>query len=129
MNFLSTVINGSEVQQAASTVTETSKATASGLLFGGSGVMGIVVYFVVLIAIFYFIGIRPQKKREKQLNDLISNISIGDWVVLDSGFYGKITDSTDQVFMVEFGINKGVIIPVMKQRVIAKADPSVINNQ
>lgn len=117
MIFLSTVINGSSAEQTAS-VTNSS---------GGFGFTGVIIYFIVLIAIFYFLAIRPQKKREKQLNDLLSTIAVGDFVVLDSGFYGKITDISEQVFMIEFGVNKGVIVPVVKQRVIAKADPSSIN--
>lgn len=118
MFFLSTVINGSSTEQTAS-VTNSS---------GGFGLTGILIYFIVLIAIFYFLAIRPQKKREKQLNDLLSTIAVGDFVILDSGFYGKITDINEQVFMIEFGVNKGVIVPIVKQRVVSKVDPNTINS-
>ena len=57
--------------------------------------------------------------------ELQSEIKIGDWVLLDSGIYGKVTDIADQVFIIEFGTNKGVLIPVLKQRVVSKGEPNL----
>lgn len=128
MNFtlLNTVITGgSEVAtQVGQTGQAVAPTTTGGLGFFGT-LPGIIVYIIFIVLIFYFIGIRPQKKREKKMIELQSEIKIGDWVLLDSGIYGKVTDIADQVFIIEFGTNKGVLIPVLKQRVVSKGEPNL----
>lgn len=56
---------------------------------GGSGVMQLVL-MVGLFVMFYFIAIRPQRKRQKEHGELISNLQKGDEVVTNSGILGKI---------------------------------------
>lgn len=124
--FLSTVINGSSSSASATTQVTGEQVTTA--VSTTSNFTVVIVYFIVLIALYYFLGIRPQRKRQKDLENLLSTVNAGDWVVLDSGLYGKVTDISEQVFMIEFGMNKGVIIPVIKNRVIGKADPTIINS-
>ena len=124
--LLTVITGGSDAVQATSQAQEmASQAPSSGGLGFFSTPIGLVVYIIFIVLIFYFIGIRPQKKREKKLSELQSELKIGDWVLLDSGIYGKITDIADQVFIIEFGTNKGVLIPVLKHRVISKSDPNL----
>ncbi len=122
--FLNTVITGGS-NAAANATSAATEATSSG---GGLGFfatpLGLVVYILFIVLIFYFIGIRPQKKREKKMVELQSQIKVGDWVLLDSGMYGKVADISDQVFTIEFGSNKTVLIPVVKQRIVAKGEPN-----
>lgn len=125
MNFtlLSTVITGGETT--ASTVEQTANAPSPGGMGMVGGISSIVIYIVAIIALFYFMAIRPQKKREKQMQSLQETIRVGDSILLESGMYGKITDITDQCFIVELGMNKGVLIPVLKQRVVSIAEPNL----
>ncbi len=131
MNFtlLNTVITGGAeaATQAGNQATQVSGQSATGGLGFFSTLPGIIIYILFIVLIFYFIGIRPQKKREKKIAELQSDIKVGDWVLLDSGIYGKVTDIADQVFIIEFGTNKGVLIPVLKQRVISKGEPNLSN--
>jgi len=95
---------------------------------GPGGIMsigGIAIYIVALIALFYFFAIRPQKKKEKELINIQNAIQVGDWVMTSSGFYGKVADIADQVFVVEFGTNKGVRIPVRKSEIIGNKEPNL----
>ncbi|WP_250278218.1 preprotein translocase subunit YajC [[Clostridium] colinum] len=131
MNFvlLNTVITGGsqsapQASQAGEQVANVAPQATNGFNFFATP-MGIIVYIIFIVLIFYFIGIRPQKKREKKLLELQSDIKIGDWVLLDSGIYGKVTDIADQVFIIEFGTNKGVLIPVLKQRIMSKGEPNL----
>lgn len=55
-----------------------------------AGIMQLVL-MVGLFALFYFIAIRPQRKRQKEHAELVSNLSKGDEVVTNSGILGKIT--------------------------------------
>lgn len=92
---------------------------------GFMGIGGIALYIVGLIALFYFFAIRPQKKKEKELTNIQNGIQVGDWVMTSSGFYGKVVDIADQVFVVEFGVNKGVKIPVRKSEIIGNKEPNL----
>jgi len=51
-----------------------------------------VVPFVCVIVIFYFLIIRPQNKRQKELSTLVSTLKTGDKVVTSSGIHGIIAN-------------------------------------
>ena len=54
-----------------------------------------ILFLVGLFVLFYFIAIRPQRKRQKEHQELISALSKGDEVVTTSGILGKITGLDD----------------------------------
>lgn len=112
--------------RAAEAATEAvTRANASGIGMGGT--IGMLLYIVGLVALFYFFGIRPQRKREKELKTMQDAVKTGDWVMTSSGFYGVVVDITDQVFIVEFGTNKSVRIPVRKSEIIGNKEPNLTN--
>ena len=78
------------------------------------GTVGMIIYIVIIVAVMYFIAIRPQKKQQKQLLAMISSLEVGDSVETTSGFYGVIIDITDDMVIVEFGQNKNCRIPMVK---------------
>ena len=93
-------------------------------LFGGNQTMVIVAYVIFLIAIMYFLMIRPQKKEEQKKKELMASLAIGDSVLTASGFYGIIIDMTADTVIVEFGNNKNCRIPMQKQAIIRNEKPS-----
>lgn len=93
-------------------------------LFGGNQTMVIVLYVLFLIAIMYFLMIRPQKKEEQKKRELMSSLAIGDSVLTASGFYGVIIDMTADTVIVEFGNNKNCRIPMQKQAIVRSEKPS-----
>ena len=94
-------------------------AESSGTGSGGmSGVIMILGYVVVFGAFIYFLMVRPQKKQQAQMNQLLSSIEIGDSVLTTSGFYGVIIDINDDVVIVEFGNNKNCRIPMQKSAIV-----------
>lgn len=80
---------------------------------GGSWALLIVVYAVIFGG-FYFIFIRPQKKEQKRVQSMISDMEVGDTVLTTSGFYGVIIDISDDDVIVEFGSNRNCRIPMQK---------------
>ena len=90
------------------------------LLTGGTqNMIGLIIFYVVFLGgLMYFMAIRPQKKQQKKLNDLVSSMEIGDFVLTTSGFYGTIIDITDDTVIVEFGNNKNCRIPMQKKAVV-----------
>lgn len=57
---------------------------------------------------------RPQKKEQKRIQLMLSELAVGDTVLTTSGFYGVIIDITDEDVIVEFGNNKNCRIPMQK---------------
>jgi preprotein translocase subunit YajC len=70
---------------------------------------------VVFIAIFYFLLIRPQQKKTKDHQAMISKLSVGDEVVTSGGILGRVTDVGDTFITIE--IADGVRIKVQKGQV------------
>ena len=65
-----------------------------------AGIMQLVL-MVGLFVMFYFIAIRPQRKRQKEHTELVSNLSKGDEVVTNSGILGKITKLEDNYVVLQ----------------------------
>ena len=82
-----------------------------------------VVYVVLIVAMMYFIAVRPQKKQRKQMEALLASLEIGDSVLTSSGFYGVIIDMTDDTVIVEFGSNKNCRIPMRKDAIVQVEKP------
>jgi preprotein translocase subunit YajC len=74
---------------------------------------------VLIFAMAYFLLIRPQRKQAKEVKVMQGNIRPGDNIVTQSGLYGKVMDIGEDVFVVEFGTNRGIRIPVAKSEIAA----------
>lgn len=123
-NFLaeiSTVINSGEAASKATTNT----ATASGAT--GGSMSWIFIYIIVIFVAMYFMSIRPQKKRQKEHDEMVSKIKPGDSVLCNTGMYGKVVDITAECYIVEFGMNKGVRVPVIKSEIAYVKEPNLSN--
>ena len=86
---------------------------------------GIIIYFVFLFGIMWFIMVRPQRKREKAMLEMQSSVKVGDMIVTNSGMYGKVVDIINNLFVVEFGLNKGIRIPIEKNSVTGVKEPNL----
>ncbi|MDU6855791.1 MAG: preprotein translocase subunit YajC [Clostridiales bacterium] len=91
----------------------------------GGMLMSTVLYLGFFFVIMYFLIIRPQKKRDKQVADMQSSIKVGDEVLLNTGIYGKVVDIINDLFIIELGLNKSVRIPVKQVAVAAVAAPNL----
>ena len=76
-----------------------------------------ILWMVVIFGVMYFLMIRPQKKEQKRVQAMLSDMAVGDSVVTTSGFYGVIIDMTEDDVIVEFGNNKNCRIPMRKQAI------------
>ncbi len=92
---------------------------SSGAAGGSLVATGVMV--VIWIAFMYFILMRPQKKQQKQMDEIRSNLKAGDNIMTTGGFYGVVLDVVDDTVIVEFGNNKNCRIP-MHKNAIAEVD-------
>jgi preprotein translocase subunit YajC len=79
---------------------------------------------VALFAIMYFFMIRPQQKRQKEIQNFRNSITVGQAVVPAGGIYGvvKQIDENDNTLMIE--VANGVRIKVDRNSVYAQAQPT-----
>jgi preprotein translocase subunit YajC len=89
-------------------------AQSAGGPLGGGGV-GQIIILVVFVGVFYFLLIRPQQKRMKDQQAMLSRLSAGDEVVTSGGILGRITEVNDTFVTLE--IADGVRIKVQKAQI------------
>jgi len=70
----------------------------------GAGIINI-IFLVGLFVLFYFIAIRPQRKRQKEHAEMVAGLSKGDEVVTSSGILGKITGIDDNYLILNVSNN------------------------
>lgn len=83
---------------------------------GAGGMLGMILWLVIIFAFMYFLMIRPQKKEQKK-DLMLSEVAVGDTVLTTAGFYGTIIDIVDDTVIVEFGNNKNCRIPMQKSSI------------
>ncbi|MDX6614856.1 MAG: preprotein translocase subunit YajC [Blastocatellia bacterium] len=73
------------------------------LLQGGGGGLGLLVPMVLVFGVFYVLMIRPQQKRQRQLQETIGGLKSGDRIVTTGGIIGTITAVRDTSFLIRSG--------------------------
>jgi preprotein translocase subunit YajC len=68
-----------------------------------SAMLSMLITFVPLFAVFYFLIVRPQKKREKEEKEMRESISIGDEIITIGGIIGLVVRQTDDTLVIETG--------------------------
>ena len=79
-----------------------------------SGIMSFAP-FILMFAVLYFLVLRPQQKKLKEQQDLLSSLKHGDEIITASGFLGKVTGITDKVVTMEVADN--VRVKMLKSQV------------
>lgn len=64
-------------------------------------ILGTLVPFILMVAIFYFLLIRPQRKRDKAERDMRNSIQVGDEISTIGGFIGKVVSMKDETLVIE----------------------------
>ena len=72
---------------------------------GGAGGMLGFLPLVLVFAIFYFLLIRPQQKKAKEHQEMLSRLKKNDEVMTSGGIYGKVVTLADNVVTVEVAPN------------------------
>jgi len=70
------------------------------------GQLSPLVMTAIFIGIFYFLLIRPQQKKTKQVNEMRNNLQVGDNVITIGGIHGKIVKIKEDSLTIEVGADK-----------------------
>ena len=68
---------------------------------GGGGTLSIVLMVVLFIGVFYFFGIRPQKKQEREAAEMRNSLMVGDEITTIGGIIGKIVSIKEETCVIE----------------------------
>jgi len=72
---------------------------------GGGGMVSTLILFGAIFAIFYFMIIRPQQKRAKERQRLLSALKKGDKIVTSGGMHGTIAGLDEKTCLIDVGNN------------------------
>ena len=89
---------------------------------GGEGEAGfdwtIIIFLAVIFGIFYFLLVRPQRKRQKQHETLVQELQKGDKVITAGGIYGQIESLSDDSIVLK--VEGGTTIRVARGSVVGQ---------
>lgn len=72
----------------------------------GMGWISTLIMIGLLVLVMYFFMIRPQKKQERQVNEMRDNLQVGDEITTIGGVIGKIVSIKDETILLETGRDK-----------------------
>ncbi|MDD2388383.1 MAG: preprotein translocase subunit YajC [Desulfobacterales bacterium] len=97
---------------------------------GAQGGFGAFIPLILMFAIFYFLLIRPQQKKNKAHADMVKNLKKGDRIVTSGGIHGRITSVDETVMTIEVAdkvrikISRGNVSSLLQPAPAAKEDTS-----
>lgn len=101
-------------------------AFAQGAAPGGDAFTSLIIPMVLMVAIFYFLIIRPQQSRAKQHRELVDKVRRGDTVITSGGFVGKVTKVSDGSDEIEVELSDQLRVRVVKSTLMdvrSKGEP------
>lgn len=76
---------------------------------GGAELFGSMLPFILVLVVMYFLIIRPQKKKDKQMQEMRSNVEIGDSITTIGGIVGIVVSIKEDTIVVETGTDRSKI--------------------
>ncbi len=88
--------------------------------------LGSLLPMILIFVVFYFFLIRPQKKKDKQIKEMLNNLKKGDRICTIGGIYGTIVSLKDDT--VTLAVGKDNLSMVLKRSAIATVEDVTIEN-
>ena len=123
------------VAHAEEAATEVASAAADGTAQVAStagSTISFVLMMVAMVAVFYFLIIRPQRKKDKAVKDMLASLKVGDRICTIGGIYGTVTALKDDTVTLSIGSAQNTVVfsrwairSVENKAVENDADPAV----
>jgi len=101
-------------------------AYAQGSTAAGDPLTGLLIPMVLMMAIFYFLVIRPQSERAKKHREMIDKVRRGDTVVTSGGFLGRVLRVPENSDEIEVELSDQMKVRVLKSTLMdvrSKGEP------
>ena len=86
----------------------------------GSSILPFVIFLVVIFGLMYLVMIRPQRKRQKEHQELVQQLNKGDQVVTAGGIYGSIESLSEESIVIK--VESGATMRVARGSVALKRE-------
>ncbi len=73
---------------------------------GVAGILTLIIPLALMILIFYFLIIRPEKKRSKEAQDMLNSIQVADEVITNGGIIGRVLSVKEDTVLIETGSDR-----------------------
>lgn len=87
---------------AANSAADTANTTAGGL----GSILSLILPLVLMVLIFYFLIIRPEKKRAKETESMLNNLQVADEVITNGGIIGRVISVQKDTVLIETGSDR-----------------------
>lgn len=89
-------------------ISSASSASSAGAAAGSSvaSILMMIVPLALMIGIFYFLILRPEKKRNKEMQAMLNNIQVADEVVTSGGIIGRVLSVKEDTVLIETGSDR-----------------------
>ncbi|HCF83562.1 MAG TPA: preprotein translocase subunit YajC [Ruminococcaceae bacterium] len=71
-----------------------------------SSVLMMIIPLALMVVIFYFLILRPEKKRNKEMQAMLNNIQVADEVVTNGGIIGRVLSVKEDTVLIETGSDR-----------------------
>ena len=116
-----------EAGQAVS-VNSQAEAATGGAATGGAGDMfSMILMMAVMVAVFYFMLIRPQRKKDKAVKNMLDNLKVGDRIWTIGGFYGTVAAIKDDTVTLTMGSLQNTV--VIKRSAVGGVENVAVENE
>lgn len=89
----------------------------------GGGIGGMLMPMLIVFAIFYFMLLRPQQRKEKERKEMINNLKTGTKVIFSGGIIGTVTNVKEHTFVIKIADNVKVeVIRGAVSRILEKGE-------
>ena len=85
-----------------------------------SSIWVMLAFFVIIIALFYFVMVRPQQKRQKDHQAMIEELQRGDKVMTAGGIYGTIESISEDSIVIK--VESGASLRVARSSVVGRRE-------
>ena len=87
---------------------------------GGFGNWTLIIFLVIIFGIFYFLMVRPQRKRQKEHDTLVQELQKGDKVITAGGIHGVIESLSQDSIVLK--IESGATIRIARSSVVGRLE-------
>lgn len=81
---------------------------------------GLIIVFVAMLALMYFLMIRPRQKQQKQHEEMMQELRPGDRVIIAGGIYGQIESLSEETAILR--IESGATMKVARSSILGKQE-------
>ena len=87
---------------------------------GGTSILPMIIFLVIIFGLFYFVMIRPQRQKQKEHQMMVQELQKGDRVITAGGIYGTIESLSEENVVLK--VESGATIRVARGSIIGRRE-------